>query len=215
MLPYPPLGVRVVTPRLELRGATDDLLARLVPVVRSGGASADPPPWDDPHPFYEPDAEARVHGWLRGVWRGRGTVTAERWRLSFVVLVDGVPVGMQDLIGEEFAVFGTVETSSWVAAEARGRGVGSETRAAALHLAFAGLGAAEALSEAAVDNAGSNRISERLGYARNGTAWATHQGRPVLGQRWRLTRTDWTAHRRDDIELHGVAECRAALHIHR
>lgn len=32
---YSPLNLKVITPRLELRGATDDLLARLLPVVRA------------------------------------------------------------------------------------------------------------------------------------------------------------------------------------
>jgi RimJ/RimL family protein N-acetyltransferase len=213
MLPYPPLDVRVVTPRLELHGATDDLLERLVPVVRSGKAAADPPPWDDPHPFYEPDPDARVHKWLRGIWRGRGTVRPELWRLYFVVIVDGEPVGMQDLIGDEFALFKTVETSSWVSSDARQRGIGTEMRSAILHLAFEGLGAAEAHSEAGVDNTGSNGVSERLGYERNGSSWATHQDKPVLGQRWRLERKTWLAQRRDDIVLNGVEECRAALDL--
>lgn len=211
MSSYPPLDVRVVTPRLELRGATDDLLEELAPLVRLGKATADPPPWDDPSAFYEPDPDVRVQKWLRGVWRGRGTVRPGRWRLYFVVIVDGEPVGQQDLTGDEFDSFGTVETTSWVSSDARQRGIGTEMRSAILHLAFDGLGAAEAHSEAAVDNAGSNGVSERLGYERNGTAWATHQGRPVLGQRWRLRRETWAAKRRDDIEMSGVHECRAVL----
>ena len=208
---YPPLDVRVITPRLELRGATDGLLERLAPLVRSGGAMADPPPWDDPCAFYESDPDVRVHKWLQGVWRGRGTVSADRWRLNFVVMVDGEPVGQQDLTGDEFDTFGTVETTSWVSTEARQRGIGTEIRSAILNLAFEGLGAAEAHSEAAVDNAGSNRVSERLGYERNGTAWATHQGKPVLGQRWRLDRETWLTHRRDDIAMTGIEGCRAVL----
>ncbi len=84
---------------------------------------------------------------------------------------------------------------------------------AILHLAFDGLGATEAHSEGAVDNVGSNAVSERLGYERNGVAWATHQGTPVLGQRWRLDRETWQARRRDDITMSGVAECRHALGI--
>ncbi|MCP3876835.1 MAG: GNAT family N-acetyltransferase [Sulfitobacter sp.] len=208
---YPPLGLRVVTERLELRGATDELLERLAPVVRAGKATADPPPWDDPSSFYEPDPDTRVQKWLQGIWRGRGTVRPGRWRLYFVVLVDGEPVGMQDLTGDEFDSFGTVETTSWISSDARQRGIGTETRAAILHLAFDGLGAAEAHSEAAVENTGSNRISERLGYERNGTAWATHQGQPVRGQRWRLSRETWAARRRNDITMSGVEDCRQTL----
>lgn len=208
---YSPLDVRVVTPRLELRGATDDLLERLVPAVRSGQATADPPPWDDPNSFYEPDPDVRVHKWLRGIWRGRGTVEPEFWRLYFVVIVDGQPIGMQDLIGDQFGSFRTVETSSWVSSDVRRRGIGTEMRSAALHLAFEGFGAAEAHSEAAVGNLGSNEISERLGYERNGTSWATHRGEPVLGQRWRLKRPTWELGRRNDIALSGVEACRSPL----
>lgn len=215
MSPYPPLNVRIVTPRLELHGATDDLLERLAPLVHAGKANDDPPPYDDPFWAYEPDPDLRVNKWLQGIWRGRGTVTPDRWRLHFVVMVDGEPVGMQDLIGDEFDTFGTVETFSWLSSDVRSRGIGTEMRSAILHLAFEGLDAAEACSEAGLTNAGSNGVSERLGYERNGTAWATCDGKPDLGQRWRLLRSTWEANRRDDILMHGIEECRSAFGIAR
>ncbi len=210
---YPPFDARIITPRLELHGATDDLLERLAPAVAAGKAMADPPPWDDPSSFYEPDPNVRVQKWLQGIWRGRGTVRPDRWRLYFVVMLDGEPAGMQDLIGQEFDEFGIVESSSWLSTDVRQRGLGTEMRSAILHLAFAGLGAKEAHSEAAINNAGSNSISQRLGYRQNGTAWATHQGEPVNGQRWLLDRATWQATRRDDIVLAGVPECRQVLGI--
>ena len=208
---YAPLDVRVVTPRLELHGATDDLLARLAPLVRSGKASDSPPPYDDPFWAYEQDPEVRVHRWLQGVWRARGTVRPGYWRLPLVVVVDDEPVGMQDLTSDGFDSFGTVETFSWLSSDVRRRGTGTEMRSAVLHLAFAGFGAREAHSEANVDNAGSNGVSERLGYERNGTSWAECDGRPTLGQRWRLLRQTWESRRREDITMSGVAPCRAAL----
>lgn len=208
---YPPLDVCVATPRLELRGATDALLEQVAPLVRAGGAMADPPPWDDPSSFYEADPDARVQGWLRGIWRGRAAAGPDRWRLHFVVVVDDRAVGMQDLTGERFGALLSVETTSWISADGRGKGIGTEARSAILHLAFAGLGADEANSEAAVDNAGSNGVSRHLGYEPNGTSWATHQGRPVIGQRWRLERSAWETERRTDIELTGVGPCRVAL----
>ncbi|MEM9040074.1 MAG: GNAT family protein [Actinomycetota bacterium] len=211
MSPYPPLDVRVTTPRLELRGATDDRLEALAPLVAAGDAMADPPPWDDPSAFYELDPEVRVHGWLRSVWRGRSTVRPDLWRLSFVVFVDDEPIGQQDLTGHDFSALGIVESTSWVATGWRRGGIGTEMRRALLHLAFAGLGAREAHSEGAIDNVGSNAISEHLGYRRNGVAWATHRGTPVLGQRWRLTRDDWQ--QRDDIDVSGLDACRIALGI--
>src|SRR5882757_4056923 len=99
MKSYPLLDVRVTTPTLELRGATDDLLDELAGAVRDGKTHADPPPYDDPMSFYEADPDVRVDQWLRGIWRGRGRVEPDAWRLYFVVVVDGHAVGMQDLIG--------------------------------------------------------------------------------------------------------------------
>lgn len=210
---YAPLNVAVRTPLVELRAATDDHLEELAPLVAAGKATAEPPPWDDPSSFYETDPVLRVDRWMQAIWRGRGTVREDRWRLYFVAYVGDEPVGQQDLTGHDFNDFGMVESTSWVSADRRGEGLGGEMRAAILHLAFEGLEAREAHSEGAVDNAGSNIISERLGYQRNGVDWATHQGKPVLGQRWRLTREDWLPRRRRDIELAGVTECRRALGI--
>lgn len=211
MMSYPLLDVRVSTPTLELRGAKDDLLDELAEVVRAGRTHADPAPYDDPMSFYEPDPDLRVAKWLRAIWRGRGKVEADAWRLYFVVVVDGQPVGMQDLIGVSFSTFGTVTSFSWLSADQRGRGLGHEMRAAILHLAFDGLGAKEAGSDAFVDNHGSNAISRDLGYEPNGSDWATRQGEPAPLNRWRLTRDTWELQRRDDIRLHNLDPCRALL----
>ena len=213
MSSYAPLNAVVRTPMLELRAATDERLEALAPLVAAGKATAEPPPWDDPSSFYEPDPVLRVDRWMQAIWRGRGTVRDDAWRLYFVAYIGDEPIGQQDLAGRDFNDFGLVESTSWVSADRRGEGFGREMRAAILHLAFEGLGAREAHSEGAIDNAGSNTISERLGYQRNGVDWATHRGKPVLGQRWRLTREDWLPGRRNDIELTGVAECRRALGV--
>ena len=206
--PYAPLNVAVTTPRIELRGATDDLLQELVPLVRAGQADADPPPFDDPMSLYESDPDTRVQKWLQAIWRGRGRVASDFWRLHLAAVIDGRAVGMQDIIGTHFDTYGTVTTFSWLATDARGRGFGREMREAALHLAFDGFGAAEAASDAFLDNAGSNRVSETLGYERNGTDWDTRRGEPALVQRWRITREQWLPRRRDDVTLSGVEACR-------
>ena len=209
---YPPLNVQVHTPRLSLLGATDELLERLVPTVRKGVATEPPWPFDDPISLYE-DSPEREWRWLQGVWRGRGRVSASSWRLYFVVVIDGEPVGMQDLIGIDFATFGTVTTFSWLSPDVRGGGFGKEMRQAVLHLAFEGLGAREASSDAFVDNRASNRISEALGYVPNGVSWDTRRGEPAQIKCWRLTREQWAKQRRDDIELVAVADCLPVLGI--
>jgi len=208
--PYPPLNLTVRTPRLTLAAATDDLLERLIPVVRAGVADSEPPGFDDPMSLYA-DSPEREWRWLRAIWAGRGRVDPARWRLYFVVLADGAAVGMQDLIGVDFATFGTVSSFSWLGPAYRGRGLGVEMRAAVLHLAFAGLGAREAASEAFADNVASNRVSQVLGYQPNGTDWATRRGEAAPLLRWKLTREDWGKTKRDDIVLAGVEECLPVL----
>ena len=209
---YPPLNVQVHTPRLSLLGATDELLERLVPTVRKGVVTQPPWPFDDPMSLYEEGPE-REWRWLRAVWSGRGRVSASFWRLYFVVVVDGEPVGMQDLIGTDFATFGTFTTFSWLSPDVRGRGLGKEMRQAVLHLAFDGFGAGEASSDAFFDNHASNRISQALGYVPNGVTWDTRRGEPAEIKQWRLPREQWTERRRDDIELVAVDDCLPVLGI--
>ena len=211
MLDYAPLHVRVSTPRMELVGATDALLEKLQDLVWQGKASADPAPYDDPMSLYEQNPRVRVDKWLRGVWRGRGSATPASWRLSFAVVVDERPVGMQDLIGVQFDIHRTVTSFSWLSSAVRRAGLGTEMRQAVLQLAFDGFPAAEATSDAFVDNIASNRVSEALGYQQNGVEWATRNGEPGLLQRWRLTRPSWLLSRRTDIQLHGVEDGRAGL----
>ncbi|MFJ5926001.1 GNAT family N-acetyltransferase [Kitasatospora sp. NPDC092948] len=207
---YPPLNVRIRTPRLTLAGATDELLERLVPLVRAGVANEPPWPFDDPMSLYA-DSPDREWKWLRAIWAGRARVSESFWRLYFVVLLDGEPIGMQDLVGADFARFGTVSSFSWLAPDRRGQGIGREMRAAVLHLAFAGLGAREAESDAFVDNHASNKVSRTLGYEPNGTTWDSRRGEVAPIQRWLLTRDAWERTRREDIELAGVQECLPAL----
>lgn len=211
--PYPPLNMQVRAPRLSLLGATDDLLAQLVPAVRQGIASTPPWPIDDPSSFYKDNPE-REWSWLRGVWAGRAKVSDSFWRLYFVVVADGEPVGMQDVIGNEFSTFRSVETFSWLSPSARGRGLGKEMRKAILHLAFEGFGARQAVSDAFIDNHASNRVSQALGYTHNGMDWCTRRGEVAELNRWRLTREQWLSGRRDDIQLVGVDECLPVLGIH-
>ena len=205
-LPYPPFQLEVTTPRLRLLGATDGRLEQLIPIVRDGVVQDDELPFDDPMSFYEP-SPTREWRWMRAIWSGRARTEASWWRLYFVVEVDDALVGMQDLIAEDFPTFGAVTTFSWLAPEARRRGIGREMRAAILHLAFAGLAAREATSEAFVDNTASNAVSRALGYEENGTAWATRRGSPCELRRWTLSRASWEAAPRTDITISGVAEC--------
>jgi hypothetical protein len=63
---YPLLNVEVRTPSLALVGATDDLLERLVPIIRDGILDPGQMPFDDPMSLYE-DSPQREWKWLRGI----------------------------------------------------------------------------------------------------------------------------------------------------
>lgn len=114
-----------------------------------------------------------------------------------MVLADGEAAGMQDLIGVQFAALGTVAAFSWLGPGYRGRGIGTEMRAAALRLAFARLAAREAVA----DNHASNRVSRALGYEPNGTGWDTRRGEAALPTRWKLTGDRWETTRAASADL--------------
>jgi RimJ/RimL family protein N-acetyltransferase len=80
-------------------------------------------------------------------------------------------------------------------------------RAAVIHLAFAGLGAERAESDAFADNPSSMSVSRALGYEPNGTMLATHPSGVALMHRFLLTNPAWQATRRRDIEIHGLERC--------
>ncbi len=80
-------------------------------------------------------------------------------------------------------------------------------RAAALHLAFAGLGAVEAHSGAFHDNDASLATSRSLGYVENGHELALRRDQPDRVITMRLDRVIWSAHSRDDIEIEGLDRC--------
>jgi hypothetical protein len=168
---YPLLDVQVRTPRLALAGATDDLLERLVPVIREGVVSAGQMPFDDPMSLYE-DSPQREWKWLRAIWAGRARVDPQRWRLYFVVMMEGSPIGMQDLIGIDFAAFGTVSTFSWLQPSFPAPWLGIEMRSAILHLRSTA-DAREASSEAFT--ATGIGACQALGYEPNSTTWATRR----------------------------------------
>ncbi|MEV8522733.1 GNAT family protein [Streptomyces sp. NPDC052000] len=204
---WPPYGLRILTPRLELRLPDSELLADLAQVAADG--------------VHEPDRMPFTVPWTDGspTDRGRavyqhvlGTVanwSPGEWALSLAVLHEGAVVGRQDVWATGFAVSREVETGSWLGLAHQGRGIGTEMRAAALHLAFAGLDARSAVSAAMTDNPRSLGVSRRLGYRPDGLRTVVVQDRPVTLQRLRLDRADWTRHRTVDVRLEGLEGCRA------
>ena len=112
------------------------------------------------------DSRDRQRRFVQGAWHSRGSWSPRSWCLDLGVEAEGELVGLQSLEGDDFGALRTVDSASWLVVAARGRGIGTAMRAAALGLAFDHLGAVAAVTSAVLDNHASLGVSRRLGYAR-------------------------------------------------
>jgi RimJ/RimL family protein N-acetyltransferase len=202
---WPLLGLRVRTPRLELRLPDGEELAQLGELAARGVHDPALMPFNVPWTDLPPAERARSviqHFWLR-----QGTWTPQRWALPLGVFLDGTIVGLQDVAATDFALLREVRTGSWIGLEHHGQGIGTEMRAAVLHLAFAGLGAEQARSGALSDNPASFAVSRKLGYEPDGIARQVVRDRPVVERRLRLTRERWQAGPRVEVVIDGLTPC--------
>lgn len=208
---WPPFGLRIRTPRLELRLPTDeelgDLAERLaMPDAVVTAESAHLMPWSRlPSPAVE-------RGTIRWAWRWRAALSPESWRLPLGVFAHTAPevaIGSMDLMADDFAVTRTVGTGSWLLREHAGQGFGTEARAAVLEFAFRELGAVEARSQALTDNGPSNGVSRRLGYRTDGSRLIAVEGVARRHVRWVMPAGDW--HSPVPVEITGAEPLRVML----
>ncbi len=202
---WPLFDLVVRTPRLELRLPREEEFPALVALIDGGIHDPGSMPFFVPWTDEEPDRRARATAqWL---WGHRATWSPEKWTFTAAAFVDGQPVGMQDLESEHFRAVRSVDTGSWLGRAHQGQGLGREMREAVLHLAFAGLGAEEALSGAFEDNEASLATSRTIGYEENGEARGPRRDGSGRTIRFRLSRQRWEPRRRHDIEIFGLEEC--------
>ncbi|GAA1200724.1 GNAT family N-acetyltransferase [Prauserella alba] len=202
---FPLLGLRVRTPRLELRLPDDDQLAALAELAAGGIHEPDTMPFL--HPFTDAPPDVVARSVVQHHYRARGELGPDKWTLPLTVLSGGTVVGTQGLNAAEFSVTLEVGSGSWLGRDHQGKGIGTEMRAAVLHLAFAGLGAEIARSESFDGNPASAGVSRRLGYADDGTARHAVGGRCRTGHRFVLTREAWERHRTVDVTIDGLEPC--------
>lgn len=202
---WPLTGLRVRTPRLELRLPGDEELSDLADLAAGGVHEPDRMPFIVPWTDLPPAERARSvvqHHWLR-----RGNWTPDDWALNLCVFEDGRVVGLQTLAARDFTVLRQVSTASWLGLHHQRQGIGSEMRAAVLHLAFAGLGAVDALSGAFEDNPSSFSVSEKLGYELDGVEQLNVRERRATMRRLRLPRARWEKHQRISVTIVGLTPC--------
>jgi len=202
---WPLFDLRLRTADLELRPMTEADLAQL----------ADDLPDDleqDPAARTYDVADPRVRRGIvvhQGYWNHYGSWRPEAWRLNFVVHHAGRLVGVQELEGNDFLSLRTVDSSSYLLAEVRGRGWGKRMRAAVLALAFGRLEAEVAITSAWHDNAASLGVSRALGYQPNGESRLARDGGVDVLTHLMLRREAWLASGLgDDVQVEGFESCR-------
>ena len=207
---WPFFGLRINTPRLELRLPTDADLEALVELARNG--VHDPAtmpfttPWTDlPSPDFE-------RGALQYWWQCRAELSPQRWDLAFAVEHQGELVGVQNLTSSEFPDLRTAETGSWLGIDHQGRGIGKEMRAAIVAFAFENLGALSITSSAFIDSVASQKVSLATGYEPNGFDVVLRRGERAQRIHYVLTRDRWLSTRVDvAVRVSGFEACAAAL----
>jgi len=202
---WPLFGLRVRTPRLELRYPDDGDLAELADLAALG--VHDPATMPFTVPWTDKPSPALERGTLQHSWGLRANLAPDEWHLGLVTVVDGRVAGMQEVSGTQYPVLREVSTGSYLGRGFHRRGLGTEMRAAVLHLAFAGLGARHARSGAFDDNAASHGVSRALGYEPAGRRLVVRRGQASWMTDLRISRERWERARRDDIEIDGLAAC--------
>jgi RimJ/RimL family protein N-acetyltransferase len=184
----PLYGLRVRTPRLELRVPSDMELHELYELAAAGIHPPELMPfavaWTDD---LSREGFIAYHRSMRETWK------PELWTLDLGTWADGVLVGVQGIGAEAFAERRTIGTGSWLGSRHQGSGIGTEMRAAVLEFAFGFLGARVVTSAAFETNAASLRVSEKLGYSIAGRESLSPRGTPQPHLLLRLEREDWTA----------------------
>ncbi|MUH50331.1 MAG: GNAT family N-acetyltransferase [Actinobacteria bacterium] len=203
---WPLFGLSVRTPTLELRYPTDEQVAEIAERSVTEGVH-DPAympftiEWTDLPPPLQQRRSLQHHWAMRANWQ------TDSWTCNLAVVVDGVIVGTQSVGANDFAALRSVVTGSFLFLPYQGQGIGTEMRAAILHLAFAGLGADMATTGAWQDNAQSLGVTRQLGYEREGHRRMLSRGAPREMVGYRLERAAWEARRRDDILIEGLEPC--------
>lgn len=202
---YPLLGLRLRTPRLELRLPSSEELGQLADLAARGIHDPEDMPFFIPWTNQSPAGRARAvvqYNWLR--W---GNLASDHWSLLFTVFCGDTVVGQQDIGGTDFSIRREAATGSWLGLEHQGRGIGTEMRAAVLHLAFMGLGATHAISAAHENNEASLGVSRKLGYVADGIDRQVVSDQLVTVCRLRLTRERWEHYRRVPVTIEGLEPC--------
>lgn len=211
---WPLAALRVRSGDLELRYMDDADVHALARLAAEGVHAPESMPFTEPWTRGTPLEVARRV--LAYQWGLRASASPERWTLELAVVRDGEVLGVQGLGSSDFPVTRTAETGSWLGLRHQGHGVGARMRLMILHLFFEGFDGLRATTSAFDDNAPSNAVTRRIGYAENGVDVVVREGKPAVSRRYVLDRAAWDARPpelRPDVTLTGIAAVREQLGI--
>lgn len=158
---WPLFGLVIRTPRLELMLPTERDIISLTKVAREGVHQPGWVPMGDWTYQESPKLERSMlqhHCSKKAGWK------PEDWSLPLVALLDGRPIGCQDIFAKRFPISRHALTGSWMGYKFQGQGLGTEMRQAVAWLAFEVLGARSIESGYWHDNEPSKNVSRKLGY---------------------------------------------------
>ena len=197
---WPVWGIRIRTPRLEMRPVREAEVIDLVELAAHG--VHDPATMPFSVPWTDLPSPQRERSSLAFHARNWAELSPRSWRLAFAAYADGGGcIGTADLGSQEPGVTRTVTSGSWVGLAHQRRGLGSEMRAGLLRLAFEHLGMERACTEAWHDNEASLRLTQAFGYRPNGETTAVRRNRSDRLLRFVMERADWESSPARDVEV--------------
>ena len=197
-------GLRLGTPRLELRLGSHDELIELAKLAEGGVHPDEEMPfavaWTDG--IGQPDF---IDEFVAFHKRHLDRWSPQDWTLNLLVWEANELAGTQELFARRFAYRFEVGTGSWLGSVFQRRGIGTEMRAAVLEFAFRGLGAVRAESSWLEGNEASRRVSEKLGYVEYALGTKSPRGAPVVEHGVEIERSAWRSP--VPVEIEGLEPC--------
>ncbi|HEV7203658.1 MAG TPA: GNAT family protein [Jatrophihabitans sp.] len=206
---WPPFELRVTAGALEMRVIRDQDIAPLIDLALDG--IHDPGTMPFANPWTDAPADEMMGSAAAYYWRSRAEFSIKAWTLDLAVRHEGVIVGTQAVVAQNYPVTRTGETGSWLGRDFQGKGIGTLMRHAVCTLMFDHLGAETITSGAFTDNAASMRVSRKLGYIDNGvTREERREGELAHLQKLLLTRAAFVRGP-EPVQVDGAEALRAFL----
>jgi RimJ/RimL family protein N-acetyltransferase len=208
---WPMLGVRITVSDIELSWIDDRTALDLGRLAARGihGMTL---------PFSTPWSRGSDVEVARNLYRHHSAIRAafkpDAWSLDFAARLDHTLIGVQSLEAKDFATTRSAQSGSWIGRDWQGRGIGTLLRVAILAFAFEGLDAQEVTTSAWFDNAASNAVTRKLGYAPNGEETHDREGVAAVLKHYRLDRGTWDARPaelRPHVDIEGLGPVRTWL----